>query len=76
MNQEFKMKRGESVKYFADNFDTNAPEIAVISGPHPYLWVGGDNGFCYATLEGESLIKLRNAITGALRRRSINDEQA
>lgn len=58
-----KMKRGESATNFAEKFDSEEPVIHLNCGPLPYIWVGGKNGPCYATLSGKATLrKLANGI--------------
>jgi hypothetical protein len=69
MQRDFKMSHGEKAVTFAKKFDDEVPVISVTgNGRYAYLWVGGKNGPCYATLSGKkTLLKLRSAITKALR---------
>jgi len=66
-----KMKRGELAKYFAEKFDSEEPEIHVSgSGRNAYLWIGGVNGPCYATMSGVTrLDNLARSILKAIGRR-------
>lgn len=58
-----KMRRGESAKHFAEKFDNETPEIIIVKGASPYIWVGGSKGPCYATLSGNATLrKLANNI--------------
>lgn len=68
-----KMCRGEKAQYFANKFDTEAPEVHIVGGPRPYLWIGGENGPCYATLSGnKTLIKLAESIIKAVNKDNPN----
>ena len=64
---EFKltMKRGEDPVRLAYEFSEEPPKMILVKGgkKSSYLWVGGENGPCYATLSGQvALRKLAKAI--------------
>lgn len=42
-------------------------ELVVVNGPRPYLWVGGKDNRCVATVETSTLRELHEAIGAALR---------
>ena len=38
------------------------PELYVVGGPSPYIWVGEKSGFCYATRDLKDMKGLYNAL--------------
>jgi hypothetical protein len=68
MKRQYKMQRGESIQTHCIKFNDEPPVISVTgTGRLSYIWVGGKNGPCYATLSGVKTLKaLRTAITKAL----------